>query len=989
MPLLRIQRSSSSASLKLWESRTTTFEHDLYNNDDDDDNENNGNNNNQRRSNRQKMREPAAQRLMNQQIDRSDSADAESLTKRRSYGSNIGIGKPVRQYKKLFPERPLPDFVAGKSSSFQIPNEEGIEAVLPPGEMEPWKVPQSLKRYKEPKLPTKRGERPLAQQYSEFPRHTRWSCFPSASHFRKTHQIPHTITSSAPPAMTASSSSEEGIRQERFDQSFELYRSRESFEQQQQQQQPQPQHEPDYAVVANAWNTPILTPAGNGFVDRCLADSTFSSYSSSNASSPPDPDPVALSKQHKPQDDYDNNKKKKNNGDGSITQGADATNKKKPKWKQRLFFWSNSNNKMKRSQSMDQMPTTAISPSTPTRELPNARDWAKREEEEQQENAKWETRVDGDFEVECEYRGDVSVKDWFTARDQSPFVGLNTTADTAAEHVVGTEEQQPPPVGHPEESLLETPSSSSLPSPGVMELGQYAREKRSKAASNSKSKSPSPRSRQKPGILCALPSFGGSSAKAKQSKTLDIDDDDDDDLVNFPDPEFADVEASDDNSYLAVSYTEEGAQLVMQQSGDFSNNDVADYQPLHLHQQQEEKQREALHQQQFQEQTPHVEVSPTGFAEQEFLDDIVDELLLEETDTHMDDSLQYLGQYSIKSASQSQRSGNNKNLGANFPHPAAQLRSDFVQGQPVRPARLDNDDVTPKTMAPRNNSRNENVHAGYTPGSHANPVDNSNRVEKEVIGSMTYHHYKGTGTHLDQTGRPSSATNYTSPPVIRTIQSNSKPPLRQRHQEAWIPPKQHEESSYREPRTSYGLCPTAPPLPTSKYSYPACSSRGMSRWDLSQTTDLTWDQSTTRTMSTLSYSGMYPFQDWRSAATGGQQDRWAIYQPIQSLAKGVNATLCENLYPKQEQPPSVPFDEMEMDYRRKRGTAAPKQEVLRSQSSMSSFYERGYRDYRRPIRSQSASQDSRVRHAESSMESRTTEQPTILTAESDKRRQLL
>lgn len=810
MPGLRLTRSSSSASLKLWE----------------------------RQSNKSTM-VASTESLMGQSPRRSD-ASHKGYGKRRSF---LRRNSSRQENDDGFSD----DFsqACPGSNSSRIPCEEGIEAILP-------------SRKDKRRTPSKKEKKtPNARQ---LPPRPGWNCVPNP------HRDERIV-----PVLTASSASEDG-RQERFDQSF------------------------DYAFNTIVWDKAVL--------DSSLVDTTFVSNSSSSSSKAPLPEPIQ-----------------------PITP---APKKPKQKQKWRLFSWGG-RRKVERAQSFQEPTTSQLESGASLQPMPNVRDWQPKPETDSEPD--WEAHIDGD-QVECEYRGDVTVQDLFATVPDSP--AIQRVASW------GREEQA---IG-----LEKSSDESPLPnSPGVMELGQYAREMQSK------NKASAARKRQLGSLLCALPTFGKSKAREE--------------FDDFPDPDLIDPD-EDDNSYLAVSYTEEGAQLVMTQSEDLDRGD--------------EEQRS-------------MEDLPEDIASVEFddpADDPVDDIApaqdspLDVSQLTNDDDLYFLGENPIMSfASRISKCSNS--LGATYPHPAAQMRDEFALRRLRHPSPPSSDagENAPTTS---NNGFTNNV--GEKPF-RLPKLATALSVEKERQGSITFHHYKGPVENR-ATGRYSRSPDaQRSPPVQKIL-----PTLHKSHekQNKEVSPTEEGEQVLKqrrddppEPEEStrtfgYYGCPTATRMPP---PYPTCTSRSGSRW-LSQAADLTWDHTTaktfdsrtldSRTVSTLSYS-VYPQQERRStlAARG---DAWDIYRPIRQFAKDVNETFCENMYPRTEQPASVPFDEDQMDGRLRQ--ARPSwTDVVRSRSSSSStnYYERFYRD-----------NEQRRKHSPVyDYTARRPDPPSTVPAQRDSRRQLL
>ena len=131
----------------------------------------------------------------------------------------------------------------------------------------------------------------------------------------------------------------------------------------------------------------------------------------------------------------------------------------------------------------------------------------------------------------------------------------------------------------------------------------------------------------------------------------------------------------------------------------------------------------------------------------------------------------------------------------------------------------------------------------------------------------------------------------------------------------------------------------------------------------------------------------YPEGPTTLAATAA--DIWEVYKPVRQLAKEVGETLCENVYPRQEQPSTVPFDEMDDDDSHRR----PWTKVRKS--GKVNYYERGYRKsdrghddhpWRDRRRNRQLSQDEASYY---SRESRKPDPPAPQSEISDTRRQLL
>ena len=969
-----------------------------------------------------------------------------------------------------------PDHYGGQSTPF--PKDEGIEAILPPS------VRNS---YQKPPLPQPTNERDHSQ------RRSRWTCL-----------TPKMFEQAVPPVLTAASSSEESGQ--------ERQRTGPSTGDESNQQQQQQQYQCDYAFDADVWNA---SPSRGGDIDKnevSLVDTTFISNSSASTTSSPHPDPIATLSMAV--DD--------NVADGTTLEDAKTKKKSSSKWKKRLKFWK-SRPKEKRSSSLEPMGTSTIGGGSPSRkELPNTSDWMLDDQgplyddnngDNETHSVPWEPHfIEGD-QVECEYRGNISLQDWFLGQAdgniggpivRTPSFELMGLSSADGEHNenVKRHECNTLSLGE-EEGSPKVAENVSYDCTGntVMELGQYARTMQSKP-----SRTLSPKTKSKglgSSLLCALPGLGKKLNKEEKDLASE----------NFPDPgdEILDYE-SDNNSYLAVSYTEECAQLVMQQSEDLQDMPpVLEPQPeaplTHDAQPQSPSSHDLRHQMSpvhddppqmapihddppqmahlhnLQSSADEVEtkrgLSPfdhppqanTGFEDTGYMGD--DPGIFRADTDLMSDDLQFLAEHSVRS--QSIKTISNSTLGASFGHPAAQLRDDFVAEQRVRhppPFKGKNDEDPSEKLfkaitqgLPMSESSLSNTVISKVEESpsdtkartmHAPDVDDFRPFEREVVGGITYHHYKATApppppppppplpaqnessakaTKAAKT--PDDFSNQTPSP-IRTMRSNLLNNQKKKSQDAnvlnsheentqaesgWVlqrrddPPAQVPDdeakaqaqaaqmyryycpadtsSSYRaslaETSAKYR---TAISDTTSKYRG-ACTPSKIPAFELSQPTELSWDNSTaptlgSRSMSTLSYSEMkYPRGQRATSLAPTAADIWDVYRPVKQMAKEVGESLCENVYARRGQPSTVPFDEMHGPGSHRRPWAQVRK------SGNVNYYDNGYRKgdkrnddhpWRERRRNRHLSQDEASIY---SGEGSKPDPPSVFSEHPDTRRQLL
>jgi len=465
-----------------------------------------------------------------------------------------------------------------------IPNQdEGIEAILPPVTLK--KKPQ----------PASQQELPTIDP----PRRPKWMCFAPDS---PEYPIPSNIVT------TASSSSEQLEISQPYLRPTNVSTHFVSLGQEQDDGERW-----DYAFDADVWDTAAasmryakeqeptkLHPDDNDDGDDDDDDvnqtneslnTTFISNSSVSSTSSPHPDPAVA------QAVVESNTSKATCSDRESAKQRSFDTKKK--WKKRLFSWGKNRNKLKRSTSLESIGNASNGDSPSDKDFPNTKDWLEEADNNKRGIVKnntvlaWEKPqvVERDQgELECEYRGNISVQDWFMSDGQEEDMNgatkknYNMARKASFEHATrstnnSTDEQgvccetsntsknDKTIMGQEEDDVVDAGdlSKATVPETNTIELGQYAREMQSKPQKKKNYKPASARKSPTSSLLCAIPGLG----KRYQ------DDDDDDYLCqgSFPYPEcdgIPDYE-SDNNSYLAVSYSEEGVQLVMQQSDDIQH----------------------------------------------------------------------------------------------------------------------------------------------------------------------------------------------------------------------------------------------------------------------------------------------------------------------------------------------------------------------------------------------------------------------------------
>ena len=678
-----------------------------------------------------------------------------------------------------------------------------------------------------------------------------------------------------------------------------------------------------------------------------------------------------------------------------------------------------------------------------------------------------EYREAGDQAVECEYRGNVGVQDWFAPSrnddddDDDNDSGILASAvasvgdihqhhghiDSATRTASSLSTQRfhsdtqsynhhnpfnESNLGEEEESLIDADDLANNTIGGVKELGQYAREMQSKASA----KTPSPPSKTKrrnstktkttttksPSRLlaCALPglvrssrSSGSKRSTNSKSTKKSYKDAEKYQADDVPDPEddFPDYE-SDNNSYLAVSYTEEGAQLVMQQSDDLTealaslnSRTSGRFSPCNDDEDGHDDEEEP----------PPASLSPPEASPQAFVgsdddgymndaggtDDPSNSPFRPDAEDVIRDDLDFMADHygglqrsrSRDSAPGSSLTGSS--LGASFPHPAAQLRDNASQKQEnsriqIQPpshfspsmqddeekkhqdtlASLQKDLEKARQTAMR--VRNSDASAHSTASSIA---DSKATTTKSHLSADPESNKYGCGSYQSiQSMFPSSkgdppALSLSAAeeafPSIKTMRAKlqlaTKTSTDDSKQQPWMlsrrddPPAAAEAEAtrqrYRHYPTSSSLASTksatreSPPGSVSKRDYDdptlETSVSYTAKTSLSSaagppTAKTTEGQSTRNWGSASVASAMtirsQPPENQASTKKYSLYERkpgiWEFYQPIQNVAQGVRQTLCENIYMRDGQPETVPFDEAsrdEGDYSRYRRPPVPRQ----------------------------------------------------------------
>ena len=990
---------------------------------------------------------------------------SESISRRRSRGLSKRGSRKLEYHNPDQYQVQYPDNYGGQSIPF--PKDEGIEAILPPS---------IRNNYQKPPLPLPAKN----NEHDHLQRRSRWTCL-----------APKMFEQAVPPVLTAASSSDDS-GQER--QRLGPLTGGENYQQQ-----------CDYAFDADVWNA---SPSRGGDIDKnevSLVDTTFISNSSASTTSSPHPDPIVTLGTVTDDDAT---------GD-TILEAAKTKKKSSFKWKKRLKFWKSSP-KEKRSTSLEPMGTSTIGGGSPSRkELPNTSDWmlenegpmyADNNDGNEAHTMPWEPQVMEGDQVECEYRGNISLQDWFMGQEdgndgnpiaRTPSFDLTGLPSVDGEHNgnVNKNESNTLPLGDEEGSpVVAKDVSNECTANTVMELGQYARTMQSKP-----SRTLSPRTKSTSlgsSLLCALPGLG--KKRSKEGKDLASE--------NFPDPgdEVLDYE-SDNNSYLAVSYTEECAQLVMQQSEDLQDMPpilepqpepeaplTHDAQPQIPPSHNPGPQMSVVHDDQpqlppvhdDQPQMAHVHNSrpptakvdakrelppcdhpPHAYADFEDTGYMGDDPGIFRADTDlMSDDLQFLAEHSVRS--QSIKTISSSTLGASFGHPAAQLRDDFVLQQRLRHpppfTRTEDDDPSEKlfkaitqglptsesSLSSTFISKEEEIPSDTKARTiHASSANDARPFEREVVNGITYHHYKATAPPPPPPPPPppfpaqkeASAKaaktpddfSIQTPPPIRTMRSNLLNHQKKNTQDAnlvtsqekntqeggdWVlqrrddspaqVPDEEAQAQAQAAQMYRYYCPadtsssyraslaatsakyrTAISDSTSKYRG-ACTPTKMPAFELSQPTELSWDNSTaptlgSRSMSTLSYSEMkFPQGKRSNSLAPTAADIWDVYGPVKQMAKEVGESLCENVYARRGQPSTVPFDEVR-----------PWAKVRKS--GKVNYYDRGYRKSDRPNddhpwrekrRTRQLSQDEASIY---SGEDSKPDPPSVFSEQPDTRRQLL